>query len=330
MATTTIDSMVQRKLIEILRILYENNEPIGARLIADRMNERGYPIGERGVRYHLRILDERGLTRRQGYDGRVITDRGVHELNSALVGDRLGFIISRIEKLTFDTTFDPNTGRGSVIVNTSIIDKNDLDETIEILKHVIYSEYPVSPYIKLIEEGTVTSDIRIPEGKIGIATMCSITIDGILLKNGIPVNTKYGGILEVKDRKPLSFEDIIVYNGTTIDPMRIFISKKMTRVLDAVDKGSGKLLANLREIPASALSDAERILESAVQSGIGGIAGIGRPGSPLFNAPVDKGKIGVAVYAGVNSMAAVEETGIKVNTHPISTIIDFKELKKLG
>ncbi|HEY9205256.1 MAG TPA: NrpR regulatory domain-containing protein [Candidatus Methanoperedens sp.] len=329
MPATTIDSMVQRKLIEILRILYENHDPLGARLIADRMNERGYPIGERGVRYHLRILDERGLTSRQGYDGRVITDRGVHELNSALVGDRLGFIISRIEKLIFDTTFDLNTGRGSVIVNTSIIDKNDFDETIEILKHVIYSEYPVSPYMKLIEEGTVTSDIRIPEGKIGIATMCSITIDGILLKNGIPVNTKYGGILEVKDRKPLSFEDIIVYNGTTIDPMRIFISKKMTRVLDAVDKGSGKLLANLREIPASALSDAEKILESAVQARIGGIAGIGRPGNPLFDAPVDKGKIGVAVYAGVNSMAAVEETGIKVNTHPISTIIDFKELKKL-
>ncbi len=320
---------MQRKLIEILRILYENHDPLGARLIADRMNERGYPIGERGVRYHLRILDERGLTKRQGYDGRIITDQGVHELNSALVGDRLGFIISRIEKLIFDTTFDLSTGEGNVIINTSIVDKNDFDETIEILKHVIYSEYPVSPYIKLIEEGTVTSDIRIPEGKIGIATMCSITIDGILLKNGIPVNTKYGGILEVKDRKPLSFEDIIVYNGTTIDPMRIFISKKMTRVLDAVDKGSGKLLANLREIPASALSDAERILESVVQSGIGGIAGIGRPGNPLFDAPVDKGKIGIAVYAGVNSMAAVEETGIKVNTHPISTIIDFKELKRL-
>ncbi len=52
MTTTTIDSQVQRKLIEILRILFENKDPIGARLIADRMNERGYPIGERGVRYH--------------------------------------------------------------------------------------------------------------------------------------------------------------------------------------------------------------------------------------------------------------------------------------
>ncbi len=329
MATTTIDSQVQRKLIEILRILYENHEPIGARLIADRMNERGYPIGERGVRYHLRILDERGLTKRQGYDGRVITERGINELNNALVGDRLGFIISRIEKLIYDTTFDLKTGQGNVIINTSIIDKNDFDKTMETLQHVINNNYHISPYIKLIEEGTVTPDIKIPEGKIGIATICSMTIDGILLKSGIPVNTKYGGILDIKDRKPVRFDDIIVYSGTSIDPMRIFISRKMTQVLDAVNSGAGKLLANMREIPASALSEAEKILQYIMDSRIGGIAEIGKSGESVLYAPVDNGKVGVVVYAGVNAMAAVEEMGIKVNTDPISTVVNFKELKKL-
>src|SRR3990172_5498483 len=281
MPTTTLDSMVQRKLIEILRILHENHEPIGARLIADRMNERGYPIGERGVRYHLRILDERSLTKRQGYDGRVITGQGIHELESALVGDRLGFIITRIEKLIYDTTFDLKTGQGRVIINTSVIDKNDLEKTMEVLRHVMYNSYSISPYIKLIEEGTVTTDMKIPEGKMGIATMCSITIDGILMKNGIPVNTRYGGILEIKDSKPVHFEDIIVYNGTTIEPMRIFISKKMTRVLEAIDTGSGKLLANLREIPGSALSEAQKVLKSIIDAGIGGIVEVGKPGKSV-------------------------------------------------
>jgi len=329
MTTTTIDSQVQRKLIEILRILYENHEPIGARLIADRMNERGYPIGERGVRYHLRILDERGLTKRQGYDGRVITERGVHELNSALVGDRLGFIITRIEKFIYDTTFDLRKGQGKVIINTSIIDKYDFDKAMEILRRVVNNGYSISPYIKLFEEGTVTSDLKVPEGKIGIATMCSITIDGILMKNGIPVNTKYGGILEVKDRVPVHFEDLIFYTGTTIDPMRIFISKKLTRVLAAVDTGSGRLLANLREIPASALPEAEKVLQSIMDSRIGGIAEIGKPGKQVLGAPVENGKVGVVAIAGVNGMAAVEEMGIRVDTHPISTIIDFKDLIKL-
>ncbi|MDP2766364.1 MAG: DUF128 domain-containing protein [Candidatus Methanoperedens sp.] len=329
MTTTTIDSQVQRKLIEILRILFENKDPIGARLIADRMNERGYPIGERGVRYHLRILDERGLTKRQGYDGRVITELGVNELNDALVGDRVGFIITRIEKLIYDTTFNLKTGEGKVIINMSIIDKNDFDRTMEVLKHVVYNGYSISPYIKLIDEGTVTSDIEIPEGKMGIATMCSITIDGILLKNGIPVNPKYGGLLEVKDRKPTHFDELIAYTGTTIDPMRIFMSKKMTRVLDAVDTGSGMLLANLREIPATSLSEAEKVIESAMDARIVGIAEIGKSGKSVLNAPVDTGKVGVVAFAGTNAMAAVEENGINVDTYPISTIIDFKELKKL-
>ena len=329
MTTTTIDSQVQRKLIEILRILHENKDPIGARLIADRMNERGYPIGERGVRYHLRILDERGLTRRQGYDGRVITELGTNELNDALVGDRVGFIITRIEKLIYDTTFNLKTGEGKVIINMSIIDKNDFDKTMEILRRVVYDGYSISPYIKLLEEGTVSSDIEIPEGKLGLATMCSITVDGILLSNGIPVNPKYGGILEVKKRKPVCFEDLIVYSGTSIDPMRIFMSKKMTKVLDAVDTGSGKLLANLREIPASAVSEAEKILRSVMDARIGSIAEIGKSGKSVLNAPVDTGKVGVVVYAGTNAVAAVEESGIKVETHPISTVIDFKELKKV-
>ena len=328
-ATTTDDSMVQRKLIEILRILYENHDAIGARLIADRMNERGYSIGERGVRYHLRILDERGLTKRQGYDGRVITERGTDELNNALVGDRLGVIITKIEKLVYDTTFDLKTGEGDVITNTSIIDKDDFDGTMEILRHVIYDGYSISPYIKLIEEGTVTQDLKIPEGKLGIATMCSITVDGILLKNGIPANTKYGGILDIKNHKPTHFDDIIIYNGTSIDPMRIFINKKMTSVLNAVDSGSGKLLANVREIPEAAVSEAKKVMDSIMEMELGSVAEIGKPGKPVLNAPIDTGKVGIAVYAGVNSMAAVEESGINVVTHPISTIVDFKEMRKL-
>jgi repressor of nif and glnA expression len=330
MSAIHTDLTVQRKFIEILRIIHESQTPVGARVIAYRLNERGYSIGERNVRYHLRIMDERGLTMGLGYDGRVITERGINELNNALVGDRVGFIITKIERLMLDTTFDLKTKQGSVIINVSIIDKNDFDKTMEILKHVIHSAHPFSPYIKLIEENTVTSDIEIPAGKIGLATMCSITFDGILLKNGIAVNPKYGGVLRVEDKKPVCFEDIIVYSGTTIDPMRIFISKKMSRVLDTVNTGTGKLLANLREIPESALSKAKEVLSSAVKARIGGIAEIGKPGKSVLNAAVDAGKAGIVVYAGTNIIAAVSEMGIKVATYPISTIIDFKELKRLN
>lgn len=325
-----MDLTVQRKLIAILKIIYESHTPVGARLIADRMNSQGYEIGERGVRYHMRILDERQLTKKLGYDGRIITELGKAEIDNALVGDRVGFIITKIERLMSNTTFDLETKQGNVIINISVIDKNDFDNTMEIIRKAIHNGYPFSPYIKILDEGTVFSDIEIMEGKIGIATMCSITIDGILLKNGIPSDPKYGGILEMKDNVPIGFEDVVIYSGTTIDPMRIFIKKKMTRVLDTVNTGSGKLLANLREIPGSALSRAKVVLDSVAKARIGGIARIGAPGEPVLNSVVGAGKAGIVVYAGTNVMAAASEIGIKMTTYPISTVMDFRELKEMG
>ncbi|MCZ7402891.1 MAG: NrpR regulatory domain-containing protein [Candidatus Methanoperedens sp.] len=329
MSTVTMDLTTQRKMIAILKIIHESHTPLGARLIADRMNSQGYVLGERAVRYHLRILDERHLTKRIGYDGRVITNLGIAEIDNALVGDRVGFIITKIERLMLDTSFDLKTRQGNVIINISVIEKDDLEKSMEIIKTVI-NGYPFSPYIKILEENSVISDIEIMKGKIGIATMCSITIDGILLKNGITSDPIYGGIMEVKDNKPVCFEDVIVYSGTTIDPMRIFIKKKMTRVLDTVNTGSGKLLANLREIPGSALSRAKEVLDSVAEARIGGIARIGAPGESVLNSVIGAGKAGIVVYAGTNVMAAVSEMGIKVATYPISAVIDFRELKEIS
>lgn len=323
------DLAVQRKLLEILRIIHENNEPIGARLIADRLNERGYPIGERGVRYHLRILDERGLTKRLGYDGRVITEKGLKELREARVGDRLGFIITKIERLMYETTFNPEKREGRVIINTSIIDKNDIEKTLEAMTLVAHSSYTLSPYIHIIEEGTITRDIRIPEGKIGIATICSITVDGILLKSGIPVDPKYGGILMLENGKPAHFLDLILYSGTSIDPMTVFMSRRMTSVLSVLHSGSGRMLANLREIPIAAREDARRVLELTIEAGICGIIDIGHPSQPVLGAPIEIGKIGIPVYAGVNAVAAAEERGISIRTDPISTTMEYKHMRKL-
>jgi hypothetical protein len=42
------DAETQRKLIEILRILSESTEEMGARKIAEEMNRRGYNLGGAG------------------------------------------------------------------------------------------------------------------------------------------------------------------------------------------------------------------------------------------------------------------------------------------
>ena len=92
---------VERKVISILRVLSDCQEPQGARVIAHRLRDHGVELGERAVRYHLKLMDERGLTRLVGRDGRVLTRQGIEELNSALVKDKVGLAISKIELLAF-------------------------------------------------------------------------------------------------------------------------------------------------------------------------------------------------------------------------------------
>lgn len=71
------ESTAKRTIIEILKTIYESNNPIGARLIADILNSNGHFIGERGVRYHLKNLDANGFTKRVGYSGRTLTKKGL-------------------------------------------------------------------------------------------------------------------------------------------------------------------------------------------------------------------------------------------------------------
>mgnify|MGYP001769162778 FL=1 len=110
---------VERKVISILKILSGSQEPLGARIIAHRLKDHGIDLGERAVRYHLKLTDERGLTCLVGRDGRVLTKQGEEELNTALVKDKVGLAISKIEMLAFRTNFDPEKRRGPVPVNIS-------------------------------------------------------------------------------------------------------------------------------------------------------------------------------------------------------------------
>lgn len=319
----------QRLIIEILKTIHENNEPIGARLIGDKMDSRGYSLGERGVRYHLKILDANGFTKRVGYSGRIITKKGIAEINNALVGDRMGFVISRIQELLYSTTFDPYKKSGNIIINLSIMDKDDFDKNMELIRAVIQGGYTVSPRCHIFEEGAQVSNITVPQGSVGIATICSITIDGVLLKQGIPIETKYGGIIQVDNGIPVRFTDLISYTGTSLDPIKIFLSKRMTDVIGILDHGSGLLLGNLREAPIIAHENIMEIIDRLNNADIGGVIGHIHAGDTVLSAPINPGRIGIPIYAGVNPLAAVAEKGIEVLTYPVSSMMDYGDMNKI-
>ncbi len=323
------DAETQRKLIEILRILSESTEEMGARKIAEEMNRRGYNLGERAVRYHLRMLDERGFTKKHGYLGRVLTAQGEDELKQALVTDRLGFVSTRIKDIEFMTSFEPRTISGDVAVNICYVSKTQFEQSLSIIKRIVEAGYAISSRIKVVDEGQVILENDVPEGQVAFATVCSITIDGVLLKSGIPVTLKYGGIVQIDDGQITRFTDIIDYSGTSINPMSIFTARKMTSLLKLLEKGSGRALANVREIPITARHNAVKALESMRDVGVSGVFSDCQRVRPLYGVPIELGKCGVASYSGINPFAALGEAGIKTRIMPLAAVMNIKELKNL-
>jgi hypothetical protein len=58
-------------VIAILKVLDDSKEPLCARVIAQRLKSYGIELGERAVRYHLKIMDERSLSFRSRYQPEV-------------------------------------------------------------------------------------------------------------------------------------------------------------------------------------------------------------------------------------------------------------------
>ncbi|PMQ01706.1 MAG: hypothetical protein CBR30_04685 [Dictyoglomus sp. NZ13-RE01] len=322
---------IERKLIAILEILNSSSIPIGATYISNKLQEKGIYLSERGVRYHLKIMDERGLTKVIGKEGRVITEKGKEELKNALISDKIGFINSKISTLAFQTTIDISNGKGNVILNISYIPKAKLKKALSIMKEVFDKGYGISDRIAIFdkEEEEIFPGIIVPEKKVIIGTVCSVTLHGILIKHGIPVEAKFAGILEIADNEPKRFLEIITYEGTTLDPLEIFIRSKMTSILSAVKTGNGKILATLREIPSIATEKVEEIINKIREIGFQGTIFLGKPSQETLGIPIPLGKVGLVIAGGLNPLSAVEEAGIPAENRAMGIIYDYSKLTSI-
>jgi HTH-type transcriptional regulator, global nitrogen regulator NrpRI len=316
----------ERKTVAILKVLSESKEPLGSISIARELENQGIHLNERTVRYHLRITDARGYTQPLGRDGRMLTRKGQEELVNALAPEQLGFVIERIASLAFQTTLNPVTRTGEVVINTSLFPKDRFGKALSAMKDAFSAGICVSELVAIAHEGEKLGDVIIPEGKTGFATICSATINGVLLKSGIPMDSRFGGILEIDDGLPRRFVAIINYAGSSLDPSLAYIKAGMTSVRQAATKGNGKILANFREIPGAAKPMAEDIIEKLKNAGIGGVVLIGYTSQPVCQIPVGLNKVGVILDGGLNPIAAAEETGIPAENIANSGTIDIRHL----
>jgi hypothetical protein len=318
---------VERKTLSILKVLDSLRRPAGARVIAQHLKEYGVNLSERAVRYHLKLMDERGLTELVGkLDGRAITNKGLEEIRNALVKDKVGFAISRIELLAFRTNFDYESRRGALPVNVSFFPEDKFRDALQAMAPAFDNGFCVSQLMAVANGGKWLGDIIVPEGKVGLATVCSIVINGTLLKAGIPMDSRFGGILQIQNHKPLRFTEIIHYDGSSLDPSEIFIKAKMTSVGEAILTGNGEILSNFREIPAMCRPIAERVLEGLQHAGLDGVVAMGNTSETVCEIPVDPNKIGLVLKGGLNPVAAAQEAGIEAENHGMSTVMDYESL----
>jgi HTH-type transcriptional regulator, global nitrogen regulator NrpRI len=322
-------SDTERKVISILKVLSESAEPLGSITIARELERYGISLSERAIRYHLRITDERGYTQPMGRDGRLLTPKGIEELRMALAPDQVGFILDKLELLAFRTTFDPLNKTGLIPINTSLFDADKFDRALTVMKEVIKSKLAVSHLVATAEEGEKIGSVVVPPGKMGLATICSVVVNGVLLKSGIPIESRFGGVLEIKNARPRRFVAVINYSGTSLDPSEQYIRAGMTRVVEAAHNGNGMILANFREIPAPARSLVNEKITQLNEAGISGVYLLGNTSEPVCQIAVGLNRVGLVMLGGLNAVAAAVETGIEVENISESGMLDFSHMKSI-
>ncbi|MDD1724487.1 MAG: NrpR regulatory domain-containing protein [Methanospirillum sp.] len=309
----------EHKYIEILRILKDHQEPMGAKRLSELLAERGYVMTDRAVQYYLRYLDTRGFTEKVGNQGRILTSAGIMETDRALVDDRIGFVISKLERLAFRSTFDPVSGTGDVAYNLTIVP----DEILE----------PVSNSFDMVRDAgcsffsgysILERDHRVPPGHVGILTVCSITMDGVFQHNGIPVKVAYGGTIRLTDKTPENFSHIIGYQGSTVDPLQLFIGAGLTSIQDYVRTGTGVLLANVRQIPGLAEDRALGLISHMRECGFRFPLTMGK--GKIFNLLTDPHRISLVSFSGMNSIGCATEAGYKLKTEIGAGTIPFSRV----
>jgi len=196
------------------------------------------------------------------------------------------------------------------------------DEAIDLLECGDYPSFPGDPKRPLHVPCLLC-------GRIGLATVCSVVLNGVFLKAGVPTEYRFGGLLEVRNSKPRRFVAIIDYHGTSLDPSEQFIRSNMTSVSEAIKTGNGKILGVFRTIPAPAKEIIGEQMALLKEAGIGGVYALGNTSESICHIPVALNRIGIIQLGGLNPVAAAVEAGIKIENIAESGLIDYQQLQSV-
>lgn len=311
--------------LAILSALSRLQAPISSARLTEFLTAGGNNLSERTVRLYLNELDGEGLTASHG-KRRMITEKGLAELEASQTLQRVGYLSARIDQMTSSMTFDLVTRTGLVVVNMSLVEPRQLAACADEIRKVFARGYAMGHLLGILSPGETLGQRVVPPDRIGVCTVCSITLNGVLLKHGVPTTSRFGGLLELRDGRPTRFVEMIHYDGTSIDPLEVFIRSGMTNYCGAVEDGNGLIGAGLREMPENCRDLAVHLADRLSVIGLGGFMEIGWPDQPVLGLPVSPGRIGVVVIGGLNPTAVLEERGHRVNSRALAGLLEYNRL----
>lgn len=317
----------QKKRLAILDVLNRSGQVLSSTRITELLMAQNIDISERSVRLYLCELDEEGLTDNLGRRGRIITEKGKREADASRVLEGIGLLSGKIDAMAYRMDFDPALRRGSVVVNVSVIPLDEFTETRrKLIEKVFTKGYSMGTLLTLFSTGESFGSVSIPEGHVGIGTVCSITLNGVLLRRGVPTVSRFGGLIELRGGVPTRFVDIIHYDGTSIDPLVVFIRSGMADYVNAVTSGNGRIGVSFREFPADSLDAVRGISKQLETLGLGSLLCLGNPGQSLYGVPVGPQRVGAIIIGGLNPMSIFEETGVHIQSSALSCLVDYNSL----
>ncbi len=268
----------------VLALLLDRGAPMTAVQVADALRANGHTISERAARLYLMETDRAGFTHSLGSRrGRVLTDKGRAEISSSRVMRRVGFLSARIDRMTFAMNFDLPRRSGSVVVNVSLAEPKAFVACMDEVLQVFAKGYAMGRRAGLLSAGARIGGLIVPPGQVGLCTVCSVTLNGVLLKHGIPTFSRFGGLIELDHGKATRFVDIICYDGTTVDPLEIFIRGGMTDYRGAITTGCGRIGASYREFPVESRDLVQSLSADMDDIGLGALLELGHPGQPVLD-----------------------------------------------
>jgi HTH-type transcriptional regulator, global nitrogen regulator NrpRI len=326
-----------RARFAILKALDDLGGSAGASKISEMLGGTGVELQARTIRFHLMKMDREGLTQTVArHGGRQITEIGKKELARISVMRKVGFVASRMDEYSCRMTLDAETARGSVVSNAALIKKGDLSRALYYMDPVFSAGFSMGDRVAVKMWGGRIGDKDVPRGRIMLATICSVTINGLFLKAGIPIVSRFGGLVEMDNGFPRRFLELIEYQGTSVDPHKVFIMAGMTKVGQCAGTGSGAIGVSFREFPSVAIEKARKLASVLRKLNLNGILAIGQPNRPLLDIPVGEGRTGMIAIDGLNPIAVLHEAGIPVELSPLSgleelsSFVPFKDVAPMG